>query len=84
MRLTGGSSLSRPQSSSVARTAQALWPEPVTPRGRRRHGAVAVGWGVSVRRRCTDTGYNQRLIDGIEKIGEREGEVRRGNSPRVR
>jgi hypothetical protein len=39
VRLTGGSSLSGPSSSSVARTARAPWPEPVTPRGRRRHGA---------------------------------------------
>jgi hypothetical protein len=37
--------LSGPSSSSVARTTRAPWPEPVTPRGRRRHGVVAVGRG---------------------------------------
>jgi hypothetical protein len=47
-RLTGGSSLSGPPSTLVACTTRAPWPEPVTPHGRRRHGAVAVGQRVSV------------------------------------
>jgi hypothetical protein len=81
--LTGGSSMSGPQPSLVVCTARALWPEPVTPRGRRRHGAVAVGRGVSVLLRGTGTGDHRRLIDGTEKMGEREKEVRRGNSPWV-
>jgi hypothetical protein len=41
----GGSSLSGPSSTMVARTARAPWPEPSTPHGWRRHGAVAVGRG---------------------------------------
>jgi hypothetical protein len=61
--------LSGPPSSSVARTARAPWPELVTPRGRRGHGAVAVGRRVSVRRRGTDTDDHQRLIDGTKKTG---------------
>jgi hypothetical protein len=51
----GGSSLSGLPSTLVARTARVPWPEPVTPRGRRKHGAVAVGLGVSVRQRGTGT-----------------------------
>jgi hypothetical protein len=77
----GGSSLSGPLSTLVTRTGRAPWPEPATPRGRRRHKAVAVGWGVSVRRR--GTGDHQRLTDGTEKMGEREKKVQRGNSPWV-
>jgi hypothetical protein len=80
-RLTGGSSLSGPLSSLVARTERAPWPKPTTPRGRRRHRAVVVGRGVSVQRRGTDTGDHRRLIIGTEKTGEREKEVRRRNSP---
>jgi hypothetical protein len=38
---------------------------------------------VSVRRRGTSTGDHRRLIDGTEKTGEIEKEVRRGNSPWV-
>jgi hypothetical protein len=79
----GGSSLSGPSSTSTARTAQAPWPEPATPCGRRRHGATAVGKATSVRRRGTGTDDHRRLIDGTEKMGEREENVRRGNSPRV-
>jgi hypothetical protein len=55
-RLMGGSSLSGSPSCLAARTARAPWPEPATPCGRRRHGAVAVGRGVSVRRHGTGTG----------------------------
>jgi hypothetical protein len=40
------------------------------------------GWpgGLGTTARCR----HRRLIDGTEGTGEREGEVRRGNSPRVR
>jgi hypothetical protein len=48
VRLAGGFSLSGPPSSSTTRTERAPWPEPATPRGRRRHVAVAVGRGVLV------------------------------------
>jgi hypothetical protein len=82
-RLTGGSSLSGPPSTSAARTARAPWPEPATPRRRKRHGATTVGRAVSVRRRGTGTDDHRRLIDGIEKMGDREEKVRRGNSPQV-
>jgi hypothetical protein len=71
--LTGGSTLSGLPSSSASRTARAPWLEPTTPRGLRRHGAVAVGRGVLVRWRGTDTGDHRRLIDGTEKSGERRG-----------
>jgi hypothetical protein len=84
VRLTGGSTLSGLSSSSVARSVRAPWPEPTTPRGRRRRGAVAFGRGVSVRRCGDGADDHQRLIDGTEKTGEREGEVQRGNSPRGR
>jgi hypothetical protein len=44
-RLTGGSSLSGPPSTLVARTSRVPWPKPATPRERRRHRTVAVGRG---------------------------------------
>jgi hypothetical protein len=65
VRLTGGSSFLGLSSSLAARSARVLWPEPATPRGRRRRGAVAVGRGVSVRR--LGAGDHRRLIDGTEK-----------------
>jgi hypothetical protein len=82
-RLTGGSSLSRPLSTSAVRMARAPWLEPVTPRGRTGHGAAAVGRADSVRWCGTRTDDHRRLIDGTEEMGEREEKVRRGNSPRV-
>jgi hypothetical protein len=86
MRLTSGSSLLGLPSSLAARSARVPWPEPATPHGRRRREAVAVGRGVSVRRHGAGAGAgdHRRLIDRTEKTWEREGEVRRGNSPRVR
>jgi hypothetical protein len=71
VRLTGGSPLSRLPSSSAARSARASWLEPVTPHGRKGHGAVAVGQGVLLQRRGVVTGDHR--TEGIE---EREGEVR--------
>jgi hypothetical protein len=64
VRLTGRSSLSGPPSSLAARTVRAPWPEPATLCGQRGHGAVVVGRGVLVRRRGTNIGDHQRLIDG--------------------
>jgi hypothetical protein len=48
------------------------------------HGVVVVGRGVSVRQRGAITSDHRRPIGGTEKMGEREGEVRWRNSPRVR
>jgi hypothetical protein len=75
--------LSGPPSTSAVRTARVPWPEPATPHGRTGHGAAAVGRADSVRRRGTGTDDHRRLIDGTEEMGEREGKVRRGNSPRL-
>jgi hypothetical protein len=82
-RLTGGSSLSGPPSTSAVRTARAPWPKPATPRGRTGHGVAAVGQVDSIRRCGTGTDDHRRLIDGTEEMGEREEKVRQGNSPRV-
>jgi hypothetical protein len=48
------------------------------------HRALAVDRGVSVRWRGAITGDHRRPIGGTEKSGERDGEVRRRNSPQVR
>jgi hypothetical protein len=48
------------------------------------HEAVAVGRGISVQWHGTGADDHRRLINGTEKTREREGEVRWGNSPRVR
>jgi hypothetical protein len=45
VRLMGRYSLSGSSSSFVVRATRAPWPEPATPRGRRRHVAVAVAPG---------------------------------------
>jgi hypothetical protein len=82
-RLTNGSSLSGPPSTSAVRMARVPWPEPVTLRGKTGHEAAAVGQADSVRRRGTGTDDHRRLIDGTEEMGEREEKVRRGNSPQV-
>jgi hypothetical protein len=72
-------------STSTARTAWAPWPEPVASRGAEKDmGAVAVGRRAPTRRRSAVASVHQLLLNEEGRTGEREREVRRGNSPRVR
>jgi hypothetical protein len=45
---------------------------------------VAVGRRAPARRRAAVTGDRRQLLNGAWKTGEREREIRRGNSPRVK
>jgi hypothetical protein len=65
--LTGGSSLSGPPSTLVARTARAPWPELATPHGRRRHEAVAIGRGSRF-----DGAVLVPAITGDQSMGQRK------------